>query len=118
MAHDVNGTWEIAQSNGWRVWVTIAQPSEAALPGEPGPIFIDGDLTGTADEVNPQGAVTVRQVPLSGEIIQDAFELEIAWGNGTKGRYNGTFDLEGRLSGVTFDEANPTSQATWFRPAP
>src|SRR5262249_32105138 len=50
----------------------------------------------------------------SGSLRENDFYLVIKWNTGSVGEYHGTFNHEGRLSGATFDRANPNSQATWF----
>jgi hypothetical protein len=115
MAHDVSGSWEIVQSNGFRVAVNINQPVETPLgPNGPLRLLTDGLLTGTADEITPRGTDVSHQ-SLTGELIGDSFEIVVDWNNGTKGQYSGTFDPAGNLSGVTFDVNHPGSQATWHR---
>lgn len=111
MAHDVDGVWEIVQSNGFLVRVDIAQPRD------PSGNLADGDLHGAAKEVGA-GGVDLVEANLSGALRGDSFEFTADWPNGTKGQYSGNFDPGGNLSGVTFDLANPTSQATWFRQQP
>jgi hypothetical protein len=39
--------------------------------------------------------------------------LNITWPQ-ARGRYEGTFQPDGTLTGVTFDVQHPSSQATWF----
>jgi len=113
MAHDVHGTWTIVQGNGFSVVVDISQRTEPPLN-----LLIDGPLSGTADSFNSAGTATAIKRPLNGEIIQDSVEFSVDWGNGTHGQYSGNFDPQGNLTGVTFDVAHPTSQATWFRRRP
>lgn len=111
MAHDVDGIWEIVQSNGFTVRVDIAQPRDAS--GN----LADGDLHGAAKVVGA-GGVDLAEADLSGALLGNSFEFTVAWPNGSKGQYSGTFDAGGNLSGVTFDLEHPTSQATWFRQEP
>jgi hypothetical protein len=115
MAHDVSGSWEIVQSNGYRVALDITQPRETQFgPNGPIGLLADGLLTGTADEITPKGTDVSRQ-SLTGELLGDSFEIVVDWHNGSKGQYSGNFDPAGHLSGVTFDVNNPKAQATWFR---
>lgn len=39
--------------------------------------------------------------------------MNITWSS-ARGRYEGTFQADDSLSGVTFDVQHPDSQATWF----
>jgi len=110
MAHDVDGIWELVQSNGFGVRVDIAQAQDASG-------LADGDLHGAAKELDPSGT-ELAEANLSRALHSDSVEFTVAWPNGTQGQYSGTFDAGGHLSGVTFDIANPTSQATWFRREP
>ena len=58
---------------------------------------------------------TFTYAPAAGYSGADGFVYTVDWNNnGRGGQYSGTFDGEGRLSGVTFDIDNPGSQATWF----
>jgi hypothetical protein len=95
----VDGRWTITQSNGFQVIFDIDQRD-------------DGELRGS-------GAI-VGGIEASGEGRLDgaAFVFTVDWNNdGSGGRYEGQFDPEGHLSGVTFDLAHPQSQATWFTTA-
>lgn len=103
MAHNVEGPWMLVQSNGFRVSVDIAQARD------PSGRLTDGPFHGAAQVVG--GA----EANLNGELSGDSFEFEVDWPNGTRGKYEGNFDAREFLSGVTFDLANPTSQATWFQ---
>lgn len=111
MAHNVDGIWELVQSNGFRVRVDIAQPRDL------GGGLADGGLHGAAKELNSSGA-ELAEANLSGALNGNSFEFIVAWPNGSEGQYTGNFDAGGNLSGVTFDVAHPTSQATWFRQVP
>jgi hypothetical protein len=118
MAHNVSGNWQIVQSNGYKVNVSINQPVEVSV--EPPPVgefrlLTDGALTGTADEITPRGTDVSQQNPVTGQLAGDSFEILVDWRNGTKGQYSGTFDPAGNLAGVTFDVDHPGSQATWHR---
>jgi hypothetical protein len=118
MAHNVSGNWQIVQSNGYKVNVSINQPVEVLE--EPPPVgelrlLTDGALTGTADEITPRGTDVSQQNPVTGQLNGDSFEILVDWRNGTKGQYSGTFDPVGNLTGVTFDVDHPGSQATWHR---
>jgi hypothetical protein len=104
MAHDVEGPWELVQSNGFGVQVDIVQSHD------PSGRLADGPFHGSAKVVS-SGA----EANLNGELRGDSFEFGVDWPNGTRGKYTGSFDAGGNLSGVTFDLAHPTSQATWFR---
>ncbi|HCU93797.1 MAG TPA: hypothetical protein DHU96_14150 [Actinobacteria bacterium] len=76
-----------------------------------------GIMHGAAKIVGAAGA-DLAEADLTGMLRGNSFEFTVAWPNGTKGQYSGTFDPGGNLSGVTFDLENPTSQATWFRQEP
>jgi hypothetical protein len=96
MARDINGQWTITQSNGFEVMFDIVQDGEGNLHGS-------GQVIGG------------REANASGRLEGDAFVYTIDWNNNGKGgEYSGRFDPFGRLSGITFDLDNPSSQATWF----
>jgi hypothetical protein len=111
MAHNVDGIWELVQSNGFGVQVDIVQSRDA------GGALADGALRGAAKELNSAGT-ELAEANLSGALSGNSFEFTVAWPNGSEGQYSGSFDAVGHLSGVTFDVAHPTSQATWFRQVP
>ena len=95
MARDVSGEWTIVQSNGFEVLIDLVQRGPA----------IHGAM-----KVKPGGP----EANTHGEVTDQALTLDVDWPNGTHGKYTGQFAPDGVLSGVTFDLANPTSQATWF----
>ncbi|MDQ4144377.1 MAG: hypothetical protein M3198_11655 [Actinomycetota bacterium] len=96
MARDVSGQWSLIQSNGFEVTFDIVQAPDGRLHGS-------GTVRG-GREANGEGRVD-----------DHSFVFTVDWNNnGRGGRYSGTFDPAGRLSGVTADLDNPTSQATWF----
>lgn len=111
MAHSVDGIWELVQSNAFRVRVDIAQSRDSSGA------LADGGLHGAAKELNP-GKVALAEANLFGALSGSSFEFTVAGPNGSTGQYTGNFDAGGHLSGVTFDVAHPTSQATWFRQEP
>ncbi|MEU0088791.1 hypothetical protein [Streptomyces sp. NPDC006274] len=92
MPMDVRGNWDINQSNGFTLHLEVT--------GEDPQGFFDGRIA-IANKAN------YRQ-------IEDAKatdrEFTFKMGNG---RYTGRFDEWARLTGVTYDEATPQSQATW-----
>jgi hypothetical protein len=54
-------------------------------------------------------------VDSAGSLVRgDRVQIVVDWNQGSRGKYVGSFDLSGRLSGITFDLANPSSQAPWF----
>ncbi len=108
MAHDVHGIWNIVQSNGYRVQVNIEQTENNG-------VLADGNLTGFASEFTPHGTDISDQRLFSGTLSGNSFVIDIDWMNNTIGRYSGSFDPAGQLSGVTFDLNTPSAQATWIR---
>ena len=108
MAHNVDGIWSLVQSNGFVVTVDIAQPRD------PNGRLTDGSLHGAA-KIPGLFDLPIAETNLAGMLRGDDFEFEADWPNETRGQYTGRFDLTGRLSGITFDLANPGSQATWAR---
>ncbi len=93
----VGGRWDVHQSNGYHVIFEIGQHPP------------DGqDLVGSAtlDDGTTGGG--------SGRVQGNQFHFRVEWPNGSVGIYNGTFALDGRISGISFDETHPESQATWW----
>ncbi len=93
----VGGRWDVHQSNGFHVIFEIGQrpPDGHKLVG-----------SATLDDGTTGGG--------RGRVDGDRFHFKVAWPNGSIGVYDGTFGADGVISGVTFDESNPGSQATWF----
>jgi hypothetical protein len=97
MARDVSDRWTIVQSNGFRVEFDIVQDPRT------------GDLHGSGTVVGG------REANGRGRVDDRSFIFTVDWNNnGRGGQYSGTFGPDGRLTGVTVDLDNPTSQATWF----
>ena len=93
----VAGRWDVHQSNGYHAIFEIGQHPP------------DGnDLVGSAtlDDGTTGGG--------SGRVDGDKFSFRVEWPNGSIGIYEGRFGADGKISGETFDEAHPGSQATWF----
>jgi hypothetical protein len=101
---DVRGDWNAIQSNGFAAHFHIDQ-----VP--PGGTGITANASHSDSAVNSTDA--------GGRVEGNQFLLEVSWDNGTRGMYTGTFGLaeadgRHRITGVTFDEQHPESQATWF----
>ena len=96
---DVSGEWRVFQNNGWIVDLDMNQ---------------DGtQLGGDADTHPAAGGGSTDGDIVSGSVSGNQFTMTINWANGPRGQYNGTFGADGRLSGHSFDLANPLSQALW-----
>ncbi len=95
-AFDVTGEWVAHQSNGFDVTFHI-RPTK-------------GDFTKLDVEARSGGGFAQG----TGKVSGNSFLATVDWEAGPVGRYTGTFGGDGRLSGATFDLANPSSQATWF----
>jgi hypothetical protein len=87
---------------------------DIAQPRDPVGNLADGALHGAA-KIPGLFDLPIAETNLTGVLRGDDFEFRADWPNQTKGQYSGRFDPTGRLSGITFDLANPGSQATWFR---
>ena len=92
--------WSLLQSNECVVTVDIAQPRD------PGGNLADGVLHGAA-KIPGLFDLPIAEANLTGALRGDEFELRADWPNQTNGHYLGHFDPTGRLSGITFDLANP-----------
>lgn len=97
----VGGNWEMAQSNGFRVFLNLNQNNDK--------------VTGSAHT----GDNSHVSSHLEGNVIDNEFHLSILWKNGADGRYIGAFKGEGFpagqgvLVGFTGDLAHPESSAKW-----
>lgn len=95
MPRDVSGQRSLVQSTGHELTFDIEQNG--------GEIHGSGTIKGGM-EANGAGQVDDR-----------SFMFTVDWhNNGNGGQYSGHFGPNGRLTGVTVDLDNPTSQATWF----
>src|SRR5262245_54787680 len=92
----VDGTWDVHQSNGFHVLFDIGQ-HPAGGQKLVGSATLDDGTTGDG----------------RGRLRNDQFHFKVAWPNGSVGVYDGSFNIEGVITGVTFDETHPESQATW-----
>jgi hypothetical protein len=92
MAFDVSGRWQAKQTNGPLVTFDMQQDGET--------------LHGTAAFDGNSG--TGR-----GRVAGNGFLFTVDWNGPSVGEYNGTFGLDGRLTGHTFDLSDPASQAGW-----
>jgi hypothetical protein len=100
---DVSGSWDIVQSSGFRVRITVFQTND--------------QLTATASH----SAGTVLSLDATGSVRGPEFDITITWKNGTKGQYHGTFTRgiadsppNGFLKGHAKDLFHPGSEADWF----
>ncbi|WKU47796.1 hypothetical protein Q3V23_29180 [Streptomyces sp. VNUA116] len=89
------GTWELYQSNGFTVTLNLTQDGGGHLYGS-------GYYGGTSGTVE-YGAV----------VDGTSIYFTIGWSNGARGRYTGSLGSDRRLSGLTYDLNNPSSQASW-----
>lgn len=96
---NVSGAWTMQQSNGWRVDVSLVQNGAT--------------LSGTATTMSGHSMDNDTAQELDGTVSDTQFSLNITWSS-ARGRYEGTFQADDSLSGVTFDIQHPDSQATWF----
>jgi hypothetical protein len=108
MAHNVDGIWSLVQSNGFVVTVDITQPHDPSGQLADGPLHGAAKIPGLFD-------LPIAETNVTGMLRGDDFEFRADWPNETRGQYSGRFAPTGQLSGITFDLANPGSQATWAR---
>lgn len=69
---------------------------------------VNGRLFGTASYSG--GVGTIEEGSVDGASIF----FTIGWSDGARGRYTGSLGPDRRMSGTTFDQNNPSHQATWF----
>jgi len=95
--YKVGTEWEIFQANGYTVSVDIDRDQ------------LDGYSTFSVAANQSDGTTG------SGEGIVRGrdFHMRIQWNNNTAGVYNGTFGLDGSITGVAFDELHPDNVTTW-----
>jgi len=94
--------WTAKQSNGWRATFDLVQDA-------------DGKLKGSAKAGHPVEIVFSGTVNHDrSKVVGDSVLIVVDWASGSRGVYSGNLNLERVLVGVSFDEAHPGSQATWF----
>ena len=88
-----------------------------------GKIVVDFDLrqdrtviTGTASYFgsNGKGGLVEVDGSLDGTVRGDRFDVQIYWGNGPVGVYNGTIGPQGRIEGTTYDKQRPSNKVAWW----
>jgi hypothetical protein len=94
--------WQAIQSNGWRANFDLIQDATGKLRGNA--------KAGHPVEIAFSGSVDQERSKVSG----DSVLIVVNWDSGSRGVYSGNLNLERQLVGISFDEANPGSQATWF----
>ncbi|MGW8974258.1 hypothetical protein [Streptomyces platensis] len=92
---NVGGIWTLYQSNSANATLSVTQDAQ-------------GKLTGAART----GSATTGTI--EGFVDGSYLYFVIAWSDGSRGRYIGSRDADGRLGGVSTDLAHPSSQATWY----
>lgn len=96
MARNIEGMWQLNQTNA--------------------EVMLNVDfLTPARDEFKVDARDLGGNVDGAGGGRIEGFNVDftITWMNGTKGRYQGTFDADNFLFGSTFDVKNPGSFAGW-----
>ncbi|MEV6579674.1 hypothetical protein AB0M92_16125 [Streptomyces sp. NPDC051582] len=91
---NAGGAWTIYQSNA-TVQVNLTQDG-------------NGNLFGTTSSGN-----TVGTLESGAKVTGNDIYFVVQWNHGPRGRYTGTRGADGRLSGLTVDLNNPSSQASW-----
>jgi hypothetical protein len=100
---DLGREFRAVQSNGFSVVFKVRRDEEGRQR------FTDADAI-ASDGTSTDGSIRDSQIE------GDRFVVTVEWEFGGVGRYVGQRDLDGRLSGTTFDLNTPESQATWFVP--
>jgi hypothetical protein len=89
-----DGNWQIRQSNGYAIWLSLTQDST-------------GRLYGTASASNGPGTI------YSGQVDGYSITFVIGWTNGSLGSYSGSLNSIRQLTGTTYDINHPWSSASW-----
>jgi hypothetical protein len=113
---NLEGEWKAFQSNGWTTTFFLTQSTPSP------PTDQRTKLSGSARAVHPDVGL-IHADTATGTVGRgpgapgQQFLLEVNWSNAT-GVYTGTFGLDNRLSGVTFDKAHPNNVASWTSSKP
>jgi hypothetical protein len=98
--------WTITQSGGAVVGLDVVQDRAGNLTGS-------GNVGGS----NMRGHIPMGTEPRAGasRIVGRGVGLFIQWDNGALGHYEGNISpVSGIITGITFDETNPATQATFL----
>jgi hypothetical protein len=93
---NVRGPWDIFQSNGPVVRVTLSQNDQT------------GVLVGTASHEAGTVVGTAK-----GAMSGRSFQLTISWAGGAVGEYIGVVGAGDRVTGTGFEAGRPANVATW-----
>jgi len=94
----VGGNWQAIQGNGFVADFAIDREQDNGFS------ILEAQASHSGGSVTGEG---------QGKVQGRDFHLRIGWDNGTAGVYNGTFGLDGSLTGVTFDELHPDNVTSW-----
>lgn len=92
---NVRGPWKARQANGFEVDFTIIQERDT------------GVLSGSASTKG------LSSRSCTGLVTTDSFVFRVIWNERSTGEYSGTFNPEGRITGITVDLKSPGNAAAW-----
>lgn len=94
MARDVQGSWTAFQSNGFTITFNVFQDGET--------------LTGSATTAG------LSSNDCTGRVTDTDFLFKVPWSPGNSiGEYSGSFNLDGRIVGLTVDLNHAGTVAGW-----
>jgi hypothetical protein len=70
-----------------------------------------GNLTGSAKSLGPPAEDESQSI--AGKVTNDAILLTVHWQSGAVGEYSGTFNLGGRITGITVDTHTWENVLAW-----
>ncbi|WP_164478433.1 hypothetical protein [Mycolicibacterium stellerae] len=92
--------FDIYQTDGWRIQIpTSGAPRRTAGPGQ-ATYWKDG-------KPDPSNGVP------TGGMNGTAIDITIPWSNGSRGRFTGTVQADGTVTGTSVDETNTNHQFKW-----
>lgn len=100
MTSELGGNWQIFQENGYTVGLAIEREQK------------DGFSILDIEAVQSDGTRSKKD-EAQGKVEGRQFHMRIGWDNSTAGVYNGTFGLDGSLTGITFDELHQDNVTSW-----
>ena len=106
---NVNGPWEIVQSNDTVAQFTFQQQGTALRGSGHVSNYYEGSCIGVGCDHYEKDDASV-----DGEIKGDSIQFTAYWNGGPQGTYEGKIDSHGRLKGTGYERQSPDSIVTWY----
>lgn len=108
---DLSGDWGAVQSNGFQPRFVLRQTPNG-FQGDVAYVM-SGGVTTYLLVIQKGNPAKIIRGTAQGAVSGNSIEITVQWNNGSVGVYTATINDFGRMQGVTFDQQNPKSTATW-----